>query len=196
MIEWGHKLGLRPFNHSFCLYHLPSYPAILSHAYSISRLIVLWWKDLTCKSAIAHYCGLLCAPSLLSLKLCAPQSHSLVTMTQLYSKSEKFPLFFSPPPPFFPWFHLVFCLLLSYFSSLVWVRARHWTRESRSTFCLLLSSPPLHFFLSLFVDLWGCSFNRSADWRESWWVNREGELVKRFFQKYFLRRISDLILFQ
>lgn len=113
MIEWGHKLGLRPFNHSLCLYQLPSYPTILSHAYSISRIIVLWWKDLTCKSAIAHYCGLLCALSLLSLKLCTPQSHSLVTLTQLYSKSEKFPLFFSPPLFFLS---VLFGFLVCYYS--------------------------------------------------------------------------------
>lgn len=71
MMEWGHKLSLRPFNHSLCPYHLPSHPVVLSRADSISRLIALWWKDLTCRSAIAHYCGLLwCQVFWLSLINC------------------------------------------------------------------------------------------------------------------------------
>lgn len=51
---------------------------------------MLWWKDLTCTSAIAYYCGLVCAPSLLTVshELRAAQDYRLLTMTQSYSKFE------------------------------------------------------------------------------------------------------------
>lgn len=75
MMEWGYKLSLRPFNRSLCPYHLPSHPAVFSDAYSIGRVIVLWCKDPTCKSAIAYYCDLVCASGLqtVSHELCTPQ---------------------------------------------------------------------------------------------------------------------------
>lgn len=77
------------------------------------------------------------------------------------------------------------------------MRARHWARESQCElfayyFLLLLS-------ISSSPSLWiseDAASSDPADWRESWWVSGGGELVKRIFQKYFIGRISDLILFQ
>lgn len=127
------SLSLRPFDHSLCPFHLLSHPAVLSHGYSNSRLVVLWYKDLTSNSAIA---GLHASSDCLS--------------RASYSTVDDDPVRFEGwevCSMYWGWcgFYLIFnFILVLVFCCPSLMQVRCWTRESRLTFFLLLSCP-FHF---------------------------------------------------